>query len=115
MRRPETDFLLCYLQAPPGVKRNLMRTYESWNPEYISKSGSVLRAQALFALAWFHAVVQERRIYIPQVITPFIFSFFFTQESLVLFYAKSGALVLTKKKICWLHHFARFAFDFLKL
>lgn len=92
-----------------------MRTYESWNPEYISKSGSVLRAQALFALAWFHAVVQERRIYIPQVITPFIFSFFFTQESLVLFYAKSGALVLTKKKICWLHHFARFAFDFLKL
>lgn len=58
-------------EAPPGVKRNLMRTYESWNPEYISKSGSVLRAQALFALAWFHAVVQERRIYIPQGWTKF--------------------------------------------
>lgn len=65
------------LQAPPGVKRNLMRTYESWNPEYISKSGSVLRAQALFALAWFHAVVQERRMYIPQVTTNFIFYFHF--------------------------------------
>jgi dynein heavy chain 2 len=25
-----------------------------------------LRAQALFALAWFHAVIQERRSYIPQ-------------------------------------------------
>lgn len=24
------------------------------------------RAQALFVLAWFHAVVQERRTYIPQ-------------------------------------------------
>ncbi|XP_022324921.2 cytoplasmic dynein 2 heavy chain 1-like isoform X2 [Crassostrea virginica] len=58
-------------EAPPGVKRNLMRTYESWNPEYISKSGSVLRAQALFALAWFHAVVQERRMYIPQGWTKF--------------------------------------------
>lgn len=115
MRRPETDFLLCYLQAPPGVKRNLMRTYESWNPEYISKSGSVLRAQALFALAWFHAVVQERRIYIPQVITPFIFSFFFYTRILGFILRENQALVLTKKKICWLHHFARFAFDFLKL
>lgn len=27
---------------------------------------SITRAQALFALAWFHAVIQERRNYIPQ-------------------------------------------------
>ena len=33
----------------------------------MSKSGSVSRSQALFVLAWFHAVVQERRIFIPQV------------------------------------------------
>ena len=26
-----------------------------------------MRSQALFALAWFHAIVQERRMYIPQV------------------------------------------------
>jgi dynein heavy chain 2, cytosolic len=28
--------------------------------------GSVTRAQTLFSLAWFHAVIQERRNYIPQ-------------------------------------------------
>lgn len=54
-------------QAPPGVKKNLQRTYESWSPEYITKGGNSIRAQALFALAWFHAVVQERRNFIPQV------------------------------------------------
>jgi dynein heavy chain 2 len=29
-------------------------------------SGSVGRCQTLFALAWFHAIIQERRNYIPQ-------------------------------------------------
>ncbi|KAK3801155.1 hypothetical protein RRG08_006872 [Elysia crispata] len=58
-------------EAPPGVKRNLMRTYESWTPEYVARGGNVLRAQALFALAWFHAVMQERRMYIPQGWTKF--------------------------------------------
>ncbi|KAL3878520.1 hypothetical protein ACJMK2_030860 [Sinanodonta woodiana] len=58
-------------EAPPGVKRNLLRTYESWSPEYIAKGGSVMRAQALFTLSWFHAIVQERRMYIPQGWTKF--------------------------------------------
>ena len=53
-------------EAPPGIKKNLQRTYNSWNEEYISQGNSTLRSQALFALAWFHAVVQERRCYIPQ-------------------------------------------------
>lgn len=53
-------------EAPPGVKRNLQRTYESWTEEYISEGKNVTRSQTLFALAWFHAVVQERRCYIPQ-------------------------------------------------
>lgn len=44
-----------------------MRTYEAWSPDYIMKGGNVSRSQTLFALAWFHAVVQERRMYIPQV------------------------------------------------
>lgn len=54
-------------QAPPGIKKNLQRTYDSWSPEFISRGKSSIRAQALFVLAWFHAIVQERRNYIPQV------------------------------------------------
>ncbi|KAJ3215292.1 Cytoplasmic dynein 2 heavy chain 1 [Dinochytrium kinnereticum] len=52
-------------EAPPGIKKNLQRIYEGWTPEYIG-NGPPLRAQSLFALAWFHAVIQERRAYIPQ-------------------------------------------------
>ncbi|XP_028817493.1 cytoplasmic dynein 2 heavy chain 1 isoform X3 [Denticeps clupeoides] len=58
-------------EAPPGLKKNLMRTYESWTPEQISKGGQLPRAQSLFCLAWFHAVCQERRNYIPQGWTKF--------------------------------------------
>ena len=53
-------------EAPPGVKRNLLRTFEMWTPEEFGK-GSVARSQTLFVLAWFHAIIQERRKYIPQV------------------------------------------------
>ena len=61
-------YITCLVsQSPPGVKQNLMRTYDTWTPEYIAKGGNVVRAQALFALAWLHAVMQERRMYIPQV------------------------------------------------
>lgn len=48
-----------------------MRTYETWSPEQISKGGLLSRAQSLFCLAWFHAVCQERRNYIPQGWTKF--------------------------------------------
>uniref|UniRef100_A0A673BPT3 Dynein cytoplasmic 2 heavy chain 1 n=1 Tax=Sphaeramia orbicularis TaxID=375764 RepID=A0A673BPT3_9TELE len=58
-------------EAPPGLKKNLLRTYESWTPEQISKGGTLARAQSLFCLAWFHAVCQERRNYIPQGWTKF--------------------------------------------
>jgi hypothetical protein len=37
-----------------------------WTPEEFGK-GSVARSQTLFVLAWFHAIIQERRKYIPQV------------------------------------------------
>ena len=53
-------------EAPPGIKRNLERTYDMWSPDLISQGNVVVRSQALFGLAWFHAVVQERRCYIPQ-------------------------------------------------
>src|SRR5690606_38188351 len=52
-------------EAPPGIRKNLQRTYQTWTEEYLS-AGSVLRAQSLFVLAWFHSIIQERRIYIPQ-------------------------------------------------
>ncbi|XP_025088458.1 cytoplasmic dynein 2 heavy chain 1-like isoform X3 [Pomacea canaliculata] len=58
-------------ESPPGVKQNLLRTYEGWSPEYVARGGNTVRSQALFALAWFHAVVQERRVYIPQGWTKF--------------------------------------------
>ncbi|XP_073414467.1 cytoplasmic dynein 2 heavy chain 1 isoform X2 [Dendrobates tinctorius] len=58
-------------EAPPGLKKNLLRTYESWTAEQIGKGGLAPRAQALFSLAWFHAVCQERRNYIPQGWTKF--------------------------------------------
>ncbi|KAK9815706.1 hypothetical protein WJX72_008353 [[Myrmecia] bisecta] len=52
-------------EAPPGLKRNLQRTYEAWGPQFVG-AGTPLRAQLLFMLAWFHGIVQERRTYIPQ-------------------------------------------------
>lgn len=53
-------------EAPPGIKKNLLRTFEIWTPDEFAK-GSVARSQTLFVLAWFHAIIQERRKYIPQV------------------------------------------------
>jgi dynein heavy chain 2 len=53
-------------EAPPGVKKNLLRTFENWTQDEFGKGG-VPRSQTLFVLAWFHAIVQERRKYIPQV------------------------------------------------
>nr|XP_026693267.1 cytoplasmic dynein 2 heavy chain 1-like isoform X1 [Ciona intestinalis] len=63
-------------EAPPGIKKNLFRTYDNWTPEFVSKGtksskASVTRSQALFSLAWFHAVAQERRNFIPQGWTKF--------------------------------------------
>ncbi|RKO94668.1 hypothetical protein BDK51DRAFT_21975 [Blyttiomyces helicus] len=58
------------VEAPPGIKKNLQRTYEGWTPAFIA-GGQIHRAQALFALAWFHAVIQERRVHIPQGWTKF--------------------------------------------
>lgn len=47
-------------ESPPGLKKNLQRTYGSiWSPEFIEKGG-VLRAQLLFVLAWFHSILQVK-------------------------------------------------------
>eukprot|EP00117_Sycon_ciliatum_P036543 scpid1236/ scgid27488/ Cytoplasmic dynein 2 heavy chain 1; Dynein heavy chain isotype 1B len=65
----QTSLKLTY-ESPPGIRNNLLRTTEAWSPEFLS-NGSVTRAQSLFAVAWLHAVVQERRTFIPQGWTKF--------------------------------------------
>jgi dynein heavy chain 2 len=66
-------------EPPPGLKKNLQRTYASWSPEFIERDAggsSSSRAQLLFLLAFFHSMLQERRTYIPQGWTKFYeFSF----------------------------------------
>ena len=57
-------------EAPPGC-RNLQRTYESLMHREFVEKGPPARAQLLFVLSWFHAVLQERRTYIPQGWTKF--------------------------------------------
>jgi dynein heavy chain 2 len=69
------ESLLISYESPPGIKQNLLRTYEGWDAAFLAK-GSATRAQLLFILAWFHAIVQERRTYLPQGWTKFYeFSF----------------------------------------
>ncbi|CAG9464002.1 unnamed protein product [Pedinophyceae sp. YPF-701] len=51
-------------EAPPGLRNNISRTLNDWGAEYLQQ-GPVVRARLLFALAWFHAIVQERRAYVP--------------------------------------------------
>ncbi|XP_047109239.1 cytoplasmic dynein 2 heavy chain 1 [Schistocerca piceifrons] len=60
-------------ESPQGLKRNIQRTLATWGPEFFSgPSGNhaannrTLRTGALFVLAWFHAIIQERRSFIPQ-------------------------------------------------
>eukprot|EP00796_Vickermania_ingenoplastis_P004422 gene4422-3221_t len=52
-------------EAPPGIKQNLMRTYNDWGPR-LYESISEKQRELLFIAASLHAVVQERRSYIPQ-------------------------------------------------
>lgn len=65
----ETSLKVTY-EAPPGVKKNLLRTLESWNQNWFG-SGPDLRSQVMFICAHFHAIMQERRTYIPQGWTKF--------------------------------------------
>lgn len=51
-------------ESPPGVKKNLQRTMQMWSKPMFEKDAA--RANILFRLAFFHAIIQERRNYIPQ-------------------------------------------------
>jgi len=65
----ETSLKVTY-EAPPGVKKNMLRTLESWNQNWFG-GGSDVRSQVMFVCAHFHAIMQERRTYIPQGWTKF--------------------------------------------
>lgn len=68
---PRTFLELCTpisYEVPPGAKLNLQRTMYSWPSRYFeSQETPSAHPKLLFALAWFHAIIQERRTYIPQV------------------------------------------------
>jgi dynein heavy chain 2 len=55
------------------VKKNLQRTFDSWEPDDFADESPVgaVRSRLLFILASFHAIIQERRTYIPQGWTKF--------------------------------------------
>ena len=56
---PHPNFPLILLQtsvkltfeSPPGLKKNLQRTYETWDDDFVAR-GSVQREQMLYVLAW---------------------------------------------------------------
>jgi len=51
-------------EAPPGLKKNMQNAFSMWGPQTFQ--GAKSKGQLLFVVAWFHAVVQERRTFIPQ-------------------------------------------------
>lgn len=52
-------------ETPPGIKNNLQRTFQYVAPQ-LQNSNDAVKSQLLFILSWFHALIQERRTYIPQ-------------------------------------------------
>jgi dynein heavy chain 2 len=64
------ESLKASFESPPGLKMNLLRTFDSWGPDLFD-SRNPMQSRLLFLLACFHAVVQERRTFIPQGWTKF--------------------------------------------
>ena len=57
-------------ESPPGIKKNLLRAFDSWSPDDFP-ADNPLRSRLIFLLTCFHAVIQERRTYLPQGWTKF--------------------------------------------
>ena len=53
------------VESPPGVKQNMLRTYGAWPAQWYDSLPPV-HARLLFVCAWLHAVISERRAYVPQ-------------------------------------------------
>lgn len=60
-------------EPPEGIKYNLLRNYATWGEHYIAKLNPT-SARIFFVIACLHAILQERRTYIPQGI---IYNFFY--------------------------------------
>eukprot|EP00759_Apiculatamorpha_spiralis_P039816 PhF_6_TR38629/c0_g1_i1/m.57632/K10414/DYNC2H, DNCH2; dynein heavy chain 2, cytosolic len=58
------------LEAPPGIKQNLQRTYNIVNKDSFEKL-SPTQGGVTFTLTYLHGILQERRTYIPQGFTKF--------------------------------------------
>lgn len=52
-------------EAPPGIKMNVERIYQSISNKEFNKFSDI-RARMIYLLSYFHAILQERRTYIPQ-------------------------------------------------
>jgi len=64
------ESLKATFESPPGIKKNLQRTFDSWDVSTFDRS-EPLQNRLMFLLAAFHGVMQERRTYIPQGWTKF--------------------------------------------
>ncbi|GMR54221.1 hypothetical protein PMAYCL1PPCAC_24416, partial [Pristionchus mayeri] len=53
-------------ESPPGIKNNMINSYSQLGD---SSSHSILTAQTTFVAVWLHALMQERRSFIPQAWT----------------------------------------------
>ena len=53
-------------ETPPGVKKNMERIYQQWSVDLLNNINQSYVFQSLFSLAFIHAILQERRTYIPQ-------------------------------------------------
>ena len=60
-------------EPPPGVKANLIRTFNTIPASRMMKAPNE-RARLYLLLAWFHAIVQERLRYCPLGKLKFMFS-----------------------------------------
>ena len=60
-------------EPPPGVKANLIRTFNTIPASRMMKAPNE-RARLYLLLAWFHAIVQERLRYCPLGKLKFIYS-----------------------------------------
>ena len=57
-------------EAPPGIKKNLQRTFQAF-ASLLPPGVDADYMQIIFLLGWLHAIIQERRTYIPQGWTKF--------------------------------------------
>lgn len=60
----QNSFKIAY-EVPKGLKYNIQRTYQNWGSKYVEKLPNS-SAKIFFVIVCLHAILQERRTYIPQ-------------------------------------------------